>query len=53
MSITPTLLADSAPISATRQFFAYGPSHLTVLVVFATLNGFLMVAWTLCMWITA
>jgi hypothetical integral membrane protein (TIGR02206 family) len=35
MTITPTLLADSAPISATRQFSAYGPSHLTVLVVFA------------------
>ena len=27
--------ADLAPISATRQFSAYGPSHLTALVVFA------------------
>lgn len=35
MTITPTLLADSAPIAATRQFSAYGPSHLAVLVVFA------------------
>ena len=35
MSITPTLLAASAPISATRQFSAYGPSHLTVLAVCA------------------
>lgn len=35
MSTTVTILADSAPISATRQFSAYGPSHLTVLVLFA------------------
>ena len=35
MTITATLLADSATISATRQFSAYGPSHLTVLTVFA------------------
>jgi hypothetical integral membrane protein (TIGR02206 family) len=27
--------ADSAPIAATRQFSAFGPSHLTVLVLFA------------------
>ena len=35
MTITATLPADWAPISATRQFSAYGPSHWTVLVVFA------------------
>jgi hypothetical integral membrane protein (TIGR02206 family) len=35
MTITATLAADWAPISATRQFSAYGPSHWTVLVVFA------------------
>jgi hypothetical integral membrane protein (TIGR02206 family) len=35
MTITMTLPADLAPISATRQFSAYGPSHLTVLMVFA------------------
>jgi hypothetical protein len=35
MTITVALPADLAPISATRQFSAYGPSHLTVLVVFA------------------
>ncbi len=35
MTITVTLPADLAPISATRQFSAYGPSHWTVLVVFA------------------
>lgn len=35
MTITVTLAADLAPISATRQFSAYGPSHLTVLAVFA------------------
>jgi hypothetical integral membrane protein (TIGR02206 family) len=34
--ISPVMMAtDSAPTSATRQFSAYGPSHLTVLVVFA------------------
>ena len=35
MTITATLPADLATISATRQFSAYGPSHWTVLVVFA------------------
>jgi len=35
MTITATLAADLAPISATRQFSAFGPSHWTVLVVFA------------------
>src|SRR5277367_976533 len=35
MTITMTLSADLAPTSATRQFSAYGPSHLTVLVAFA------------------
>ncbi len=35
MTITMTLPADLAPISATRQFSAYGPSHLTMLAVFA------------------
>jgi len=35
MTITVTLPAALAPIPATRQFSAYGPSHLTVLVVFA------------------
>jgi hypothetical integral membrane protein (TIGR02206 family) len=35
MTIAVTLRADLAPIAATRQFFAYGPSHWTVLVVFA------------------
>ena len=35
MTISVTLAADLAPISATREFYAYGPSHLTVLVVFA------------------
>lgn len=35
MTITVTLAADLAPISATRQFSAYGPSHWTVLAVFA------------------
>src|ERR1700739_515202 len=35
MTITMTLPADLAPISATRQFSAFGPSHWTVLVVFA------------------
>jgi hypothetical integral membrane protein (TIGR02206 family) len=29
------MLADSAPIAATREFSAFGPSHLTVLVLFA------------------
>jgi hypothetical integral membrane protein (TIGR02206 family) len=35
MTITVTLPADLAPIHATRQFAAYGPSHWTLLVVFA------------------
>jgi hypothetical integral membrane protein (TIGR02206 family) len=35
MTITTTLPAASAPIAATRQFSAYGPSHLAVLAVFA------------------
>ena len=35
MTITATLPADLATISATRQFSAYGLSHWTVLVVFA------------------
>ena len=35
MTITATLPAYLAPISATRQFSAYGPSHWIVLVVFA------------------
>ena len=35
MTSTVTLPADLAPISATRQFSVYGPSHWTVLVVFA------------------
>jgi hypothetical integral membrane protein (TIGR02206 family) len=35
MTITLTVLAESAPISATPQFSAYGPSHWTVLVGFA------------------
>ena len=34
-SVMMATTADLAPISATRQFSAYGPSHLTVLVVFA------------------
>jgi hypothetical integral membrane protein (TIGR02206 family) len=33
MTITVTLRAGLAPIAATRQFCAFGPSHLTVLVV--------------------
>ena len=37
--MTSTLImataADSAPVSASRQFYAYGASHLMVLVVFA------------------
>jgi len=35
MTIAVRLPADLTPISATRQFAAYGPSHWTVLVVFA------------------
>jgi hypothetical integral membrane protein (TIGR02206 family) len=35
MTITMTLPADLTPISGTRQFSAFGPSHWTVLVVFA------------------
>jgi hypothetical integral membrane protein (TIGR02206 family) len=35
MTIAVTLPADLSPISATRQFSAYGPSHLAVLVIFA------------------
>jgi hypothetical integral membrane protein (TIGR02206 family) len=35
MTIAVTLPADLAPISATRQFSTYGPSHWTVLLVFA------------------
>jgi Integral membrane protein (intg_mem_TP0381) len=35
MTVTVALPADLAPISATQQFSAYSPSHLTVLVVFA------------------
>jgi hypothetical integral membrane protein (TIGR02206 family) len=35
MTITVTSLSDLAPISAARQFSAYGPSHWTVLAVFA------------------
>src|SRR6201982_2897490 len=35
MTITATLPPDLAPTSATRQFSAYGPSHWTMLVVFA------------------
>jgi hypothetical integral membrane protein (TIGR02206 family) len=35
MTITVTPLANLAPISATRQFSVYGPSHWMVLVVFA------------------
>src|ERR1700739_4605653 len=35
MTITMTLPADLAPISATRQYSAFGPSHWTVLVAFA------------------
>jgi len=31
----PVAMADLTPILATRQFSAYGPSHLTVLVIFA------------------
>jgi hypothetical integral membrane protein (TIGR02206 family) len=34
-SVMMATAADLAPISATRQFSAYGPSHSTVLVVFA------------------
>jgi hypothetical integral membrane protein (TIGR02206 family) len=35
MTITVAAAADVAQIPATRQFFAYGPSHLVVLVLFA------------------
>jgi hypothetical integral membrane protein (TIGR02206 family) len=35
MTITMTLPTDFTPISATRQFCAYGLSHWTVLVIFA------------------
>jgi hypothetical integral membrane protein (TIGR02206 family) len=36
MTNTPLMAAaDSAPISATGQFSAYGPSHLAMLVIFA------------------
>jgi hypothetical integral membrane protein (TIGR02206 family) len=35
MTITVTSPAALAPISATQQFSAYGPSHLAVLVIFA------------------
>lgn len=43
----PVLLAGA-------RLLAPRPAAATAtLVVFATLNGFLMVAWTLCMWITA
>lgn len=39
---------------AAGRLLAPRPAAATaVLIAFATLNGFLMVAWTLCMWITA
>lgn len=39
---------------AAARLLAPRPAAATaVLILFATLNGFLMVAWTLCMWITA
>jgi len=43
----PILLAGA-------KLLAPRPAAATaVLILFATLNGFLMVAWTLCMWVTA
>jgi hypothetical protein len=42
MTITVTLRAGLAPIAATRQFSAFGPSHLTVLVVFVIASAALV-----------
>jgi hypothetical protein len=40
-------------LAAGRLLAPRPTATLATLIVFATLNGFLMVAWTLCMWITA
>jgi hypothetical integral membrane protein (TIGR02206 family) len=44
MNITMPLAADLLPVSATGQFTAYGPSHWTVLVIFAI--GSAALVWT-------
>ena len=48
-----SLVALPAFLAAARLLAPRPAAAMAVLVVFATLNGFLMVAWTLCMWITA
>ena len=48
-----SLVALPGFLAAARLLAPRPAAAMAVLVVFATLNGFLMVAWTLCMWITA
>jgi len=48
-----SLVALPVFLAGARLLAPRPTASAAVLMVFATLNGFLMVAWTLCMWITA